>query len=95
MTLRVLGFLLMVAVAICSAPPVSRAQQAAKVWRIGFLGPPLSSEWGGHLVHAFQQDLRERGGARELWRELPCSGSAVGEIRPPGALGHEPGRTAG
>ena len=61
MKLRVLGVLLMVAVAICSAPPVSRAQQAAKVWRIGFLGPPLSSEWGGHLVQAFQQGLRERG----------------------------------
>jgi len=61
MGLRFLGFLLMVAVALCSAPSVSSAQQAPKVWRIGFLGPPLSSEWGGHLVQAFQQGLRERG----------------------------------
>jgi putative tryptophan/tyrosine transport system substrate-binding protein len=44
------------------APPrAASAQQAPKVWRIGFLGPPLSSEWGGHLVQAFQQGLRERG----------------------------------
>jgi len=58
---RVLGFLLMLAVALCLAPSVSSAQQTTKVWRIGFLGPPLSSEWGGHLVQAFQQGLRERG----------------------------------
>ena len=61
MRLRVLAFALMIAVAFFSAPPVSRAQQATKVWRIGFLGPPPSSEWGGHLVQAFQQGLRERG----------------------------------
>ena len=61
MRLRVLAFALMIAVAFFSAPPVSRAQQAAKVWRIGFIGPPPSSEWGGHLVQAFQQGLRERG----------------------------------
>ena len=61
MRLRVLAFALMIAVAFFSAPPVSRAQPATKVWRIGFLGPPLSSEWGGHLVQAFQQGLRERG----------------------------------
>jgi len=61
MRLRVLAFALMIAVAFFSAPPVSRAQQAPKVWRIGFLGPPLSSEWGSHLVQAFQQGLRERG----------------------------------
>jgi putative ABC transport system substrate-binding protein len=56
---RVLGFLLMVAVALCSAPSVSSAQQASKVYRIGFLGYlcPIRPEFMGPI----RQGLRELG----------------------------------
>ena len=47
--------------ALLAAPRATSAQQVPKLWRIGFLGPPLASDWGGHLVQAFQQRLRERG----------------------------------
>jgi putative ABC transport system substrate-binding protein len=40
-------------------PPVAKAQQAGKVARIGFLGPPPGT--GGQLVESFQQGLRELG----------------------------------
>jgi hypothetical protein len=45
---------------LLAAPFAADAQPAGKMWRIGFLGPPTSG-WGGHLVQAFQQELRERG----------------------------------
>ena len=60
MTLRVLGFLLMVAAALCSAPSVLSAQQAGKVYRIGFLsnsGCPILP----HFMGPFRQGLRELG----------------------------------
>jgi len=58
MRLRVLGFLLMVAVALCSAPCVSSAQQEGKVWRIGYLGggAPATAP-----SDAFVQELRRLG----------------------------------
>ena len=46
---------------LLAAPLAAEPQQPGKVWRIGFLGPPPSSEWGGHLVRAFQEELRDRG----------------------------------
>jgi len=58
MSLRVLKFLLMFAAALCSAPSVSSAQQAGKVYRIGYLstlGCPLRPEFMG----PFRQGLRE------------------------------------
>jgi putative tryptophan/tyrosine transport system substrate-binding protein len=58
MRFRVLGFLLMVAVALCSAPSVSSAQQASKVYRIGFLsyaGCPIRPD----IMGPFRQGLRE------------------------------------
>jgi putative ABC transport system substrate-binding protein len=43
-----------------AAPLAAEAQQAGKVWKIGFLGPS-SSGTGGHLVQAFRQGLGELG----------------------------------
>lgn len=45
--------------AALGAPPAAKAQQAGKVPRIGFFGPPPGT--GGHLVQSFQQGLRELG----------------------------------
>jgi putative ABC transport system substrate-binding protein len=41
------------------APLLAKAQQASKVARIGFLGPPPGT--GGQLVESFQQGLRDLG----------------------------------
>ncbi len=46
---------------VVGVPLAAEAQQAGKVYRIGFLGPPPSSGWGGQLVQPFQQELRELG----------------------------------
>jgi putative tryptophan/tyrosine transport system substrate-binding protein len=43
-----------------TAPPAAEAQQAGKVWKIGFLGPSPSGT-GAHLVQAFRQGLGELG----------------------------------
>ena len=45
---------------LLAAPLVAEAQQAGKVWRIGFLGPSPSGI-GAHLVQAFRQGLGELG----------------------------------
>ena len=45
--------------AALGAPPAAKAQQAGKVPRIGFLGPPPGT--GGQLVQSFQQGLRDLG----------------------------------
>ncbi|HEV2056249.1 MAG TPA: ABC transporter substrate-binding protein, partial [Methylomirabilota bacterium] len=53
-----LRFLLIVAVALCSAPSVSSAQQASKVYRVGFLsygGCPIRPD----IMGPFRQGLRE------------------------------------
>jgi putative ABC transport system substrate-binding protein len=41
------------------ASPAARAQQAGRVRRIGFFGPPPGT--GGQLVQSFQQGLRDLG----------------------------------
>jgi putative ABC transport system substrate-binding protein len=43
---------------LLATPLAAEAQQARKVWRIGFLGPPPVA---GGLVQAFQQGLRDLG----------------------------------
>jgi hypothetical protein len=51
----------MVAVAICSTPPVSRAQQPAKVWRIGLLSTAAIDPASGARWTAFRDRLRDLG----------------------------------
>jgi putative ABC transport system substrate-binding protein len=53
------GFLVATLAAPLGAPPLAKAQQAGKVARIGFLGPPPGT--GGQLVESFQQGLRDLG----------------------------------
>jgi putative ABC transport system substrate-binding protein len=48
------------AAAVLAVPPDSRAQQAGKVYRIGFLGLSSSSDYAANLS-AFRQGLRDRG----------------------------------
>ena len=45
---------------LLAAPLVAEAEQAGKVWKIGFLGPSPSGT-GAHLVQAFRQGLGELG----------------------------------
>jgi putative ABC transport system substrate-binding protein len=54
------AFLVGTLVASLSAPRAAKAQQAGKVPRIGFLGPPLGTT-GAQLAQSFQQGLRELG----------------------------------
>jgi putative tryptophan/tyrosine transport system substrate-binding protein len=74
---RGLGFLLMVAVALYSAPSVSSAQQASKVYRIGFLsylGCPIRPEAMGPL----RQGLREFGYVEGQNIIIECRGAPGG-----------------
>ncbi len=83
MRLRVLGFLLMVAVALCSAPSVSSAQQASKVYRIGWLsyfGCPIRPEFMG----PFRQGLRELGYVEGQNIIIECRGAPGAADRLPG-----------
>jgi putative ABC transport system substrate-binding protein len=50
----------LLALALLTALLAAEAQQAGKVWKIGFLGPS-SSGTGAHLVQAFRQGLGELG----------------------------------
>lgn len=50
---------MLVALGGASGPLASHAQQANKVWRIGYLGPPEDTT--PHLVKAFRDGLREHG----------------------------------
>jgi putative ABC transport system substrate-binding protein len=83
MELRVLGFLLMAAVALCSAPSVSSAQQAGKVYRIGFLSyqgcpvPPIT-------MGPFRQGLREVGYVDGQNIIIECRGAPGAADRLPG-----------
>ena len=84
MELRVLGFLLMVAVALCSAPSVSSAQQASKVYRIGYLsyqGCPIRPEAMG----PFRQGLRELGYVEGQNIIIECRGAPGAPDRLPGS----------
>ena len=83
MTLRVLGFLLMVAAALCSAPSVLSAQQAGKVYRIGFLsnsGCPILP----HFMGPFRQGLRELGYVEGQNIIIECRGAPGAADRLPG-----------
>jgi len=83
MRLRVLGFLLMVAVALCSAPSVSSAQQASKVYRIGYLsysGCPIRPE----IMGTFRQGLRELGYVEGQNIIIECRGAPGAADRLPG-----------
>ena len=83
MRLRVLGFLLMVAVALCSAPSASSAQQAAKVYRIGYLtylGCPLRPE----IMGPFRQGLSELGYVEGQNIIIECRGALGAPDRFPG-----------
>jgi putative ABC transport system substrate-binding protein len=51
---------ILLALALLTALLAAEAQQAGKVWKIGFLGPS-SSGTGAHLVQAFRQGLGELG----------------------------------
>ena len=53
-------FLGVIAGSLLAAPPAAEAQQAGRVWRIGYLSaddPSVAS----HLVEAFRQGLRDLG----------------------------------
>jgi len=83
MKLRFLGFLLMVAVALCSAPSISSAQQAAKVWRIGFLsyvGCPIPPG----IMGPFRQGLRELAYVEGQNIIIECRGAPAAADRLPG-----------
>jgi putative tryptophan/tyrosine transport system substrate-binding protein len=53
-------FLLTSVAGALAAPPATGAQQAAKMWRIGLLGP-ASTEHAEPFVGVFRQRMRERG----------------------------------
>jgi len=59
MRLRSIGLVVTLSLGILLAPLAADAQQAGKVYRIGFLGSSASA--GAHLVDALRQGLRERG----------------------------------
>jgi putative ABC transport system substrate-binding protein len=44
-----------------AAPLVAEAQQAGKVWRIGFLGSGTPTGWGGPGIEAIRLGLRDHG----------------------------------
>ena len=50
----------MVAISILAAPLAADAQQAGKVYRIGYLSSG-SSTVGSHMLEAFREGLRARG----------------------------------
>ena len=51
-----------IALALLAAPLAAEAQQAGKVYRIGFLGnSPLNTPQSSGFHEAFRQRLRERG----------------------------------
>jgi putative ABC transport system substrate-binding protein len=54
------AFLSAVSLAILTSPLSVEAQQAGKVWRIGYLGP-TSATAAAHLVAAFREGLRDLG----------------------------------
>ena len=60
MRLRTLGLILTLALGILAAPLAADAQQAGKVFRIGYLAPGSPSSATGSL-EAFRQGLRELG----------------------------------
>jgi len=47
------------ALGLAAVPLMARAQTSARVWRIGYLGPPADT--APHLLKAFQDGLREVG----------------------------------
>lgn len=52
------GLSVVLALALLSVPHTAEAQQPAKIWRVGFLGPTAAVP---HLVEAFRQGLRDLG----------------------------------
>ena len=62
MRLRTIGLIVTLAVGILLAPLAAEAQQATKVWRIGYLGntPPTTPEMS-RVLGAFPQGLRDLG----------------------------------
>jgi putative tryptophan/tyrosine transport system substrate-binding protein len=82
MMLRILASLLMIAIALCSAPSVSSAQQASKVYRIGFLsyqGCPIPPNSMG----PFRQGLRELGYVEGQNIIIECRGAPGAADRAP------------
>jgi putative tryptophan/tyrosine transport system substrate-binding protein len=59
--LRILGLLVMAAIACVAAPALASAQQPAKVWRIGFLDNATSDPASVARWKAFRERLRELG----------------------------------
>ena len=59
MRLRSIGLIIILALGVLLPPLAAEAQQAGKVYRIGFLGGASPSA-GAHLVDALRQGLRER-----------------------------------
>ena len=53
-------FLGVIAGSLLAAPPAAEAQQAGRVWRIGYLSADDPSA-APHLVEAFRQGLRDLG----------------------------------
>src|SRR2546422_9669071 len=56
--MRLIGFAVVLALSLCLAPHTGEAQQAGKVYRIGFLSAPPLDEY---VVGGFRQGLREHG----------------------------------
>jgi hypothetical protein len=59
MKLAVLKLIVVVALGLCATPAVTRAQQADKVYRVGYLR--FGSPGGDPFQPVFEQALRERG----------------------------------
>ena len=54
-------FLAMVPASLLAAPLAAEAQQAGKVWQIGFLGSGTPTGWGGLGIEAIRLGLRDHG----------------------------------
>jgi len=68
----------LLALALLTAPLAAEAQQAVQVWRIGFLGPPQSTD----LVRAFRHALRELGyvEGQNIVIEYRSTGGSLAEL---------------
>ena len=59
--MRLIGLAVVLAVSLTLAPLASEAQQAGKVWRIGFLGSGTPTGWGRFGLEAIRLGLKDHG----------------------------------
>jgi putative ABC transport system substrate-binding protein len=59
--MRLIGLTVVLVFSLSLAPLAARAQQPAKVWRIGFLGSGTPTGWGGPGIEAIRLGLKDHG----------------------------------